>query len=296
MKYGQDATQIDSIETSLLHSIQTHPDMSWYLWCDSAFDAADDLQPPAPYSGFNMYDAAGLERIRPYAPWLMPFYSPGENTQTAIQRITPWIDHASGRPMLSFMASEHRAAADVAAHLRGFSWATAAKDERMLLRLADTRSVVTLANVLRPEQWGAITRPLAHWFIISREGLLEPLSVGSHLHVEGLASPIQLDDAQINAIASAAEPDGYLHHIATELPEILPADQHASSVYSEVVSAFELATRYAVNQLPDLLSLIKLSFATRGEALSDERLIFLLAGRDYKAGQLQQTLLQKGLP
>ncbi|MCB5206626.1 DUF4123 domain-containing protein [Methylovorus mays] len=278
-----------------MHAIQTHPGLNWYLWCDSAFDAADDLQPPAPYGGFNMYDAAGLERIRPYAPWLMPFYSPGENTQAAIQRITPWMDHASGRPMLSFMATVHRAA-DVAAHLREFSWATAAKDERMLLRLADTRSVVTLANVLRPEQWVAITRPLAHWFIISREGLLEPLSVGSHPDVESLASPIQLDDDQINAIASAAEPDGYLHHIATELPEILPPGQHASSVYSEVVRAVELATRYAVNQHPDLLSLIKLSFATRGEALSDERLIFLLAGRDYQAGQLQQTLLQKGLP
>lgn len=295
MKYGQDATQIDSITQSLLHSIQMHPDMSWYLWCDSAFDAADDLQPPAPYIGFNMYDAAGLERIRPYAPWLMPFYSPGENTQTAIQRITPWIDHASGRPMLSFMASEHRAA-DVAAHLREFSWAIAAKDERMLLRLADTRSVVTLANALRLEQWVAITRPLAHWLIISREGLLEPLSVGSHPDVENLSSPTQLDDDQINAIASAAEPDGYLHYIATELPEMLPSGQHASSVYSKVARAVELATRYAVNPLPDLLSLIKLSFSTHGEALGDERLTLLLAGQDYQPGQLQQALLQKGLP
>jgi hypothetical protein len=290
MKYGTDPIALDKTEQSLLQSIVQQPNTNWYLWIDSAFDVADDIPNRFAETGVNVYQNDQMVELQDLGPRIITVFEPGDNANKASQTLRPWLAHASGRPMLSLWASDHSAQA-IAKHILTWSWAQTPDNKKVLLRLADTRSAVSLLQTLQPEQWFGLTQPLGSWLYINRQGKVESLPVRPSTAVPDVKAaqpPIAFDAEQVQAMAFMAEPDALLHYVATEMPDVLPQGVLASKMHHYCAWVCELAQEHEVVPFADRLTLLVSACVTRGASLEDKANLSLLKDQQYSTGQLAQ--------
>ncbi|WP_431478974.1 hypothetical protein [Massilia eburnea] len=171
-------------------------------------------------------------------------------------------------------------------------WITAVDHQRMLLRLADTRTLAVLPQVLKPAQWAAISGSVAQWAIIDRLGNLAPLSVPQ---TEAARVPtIHLEHDQLAALLSSAEPDNVLSLLSDSMSDILPKDMSGSMRYETVADSCELARKYDVSNWSDIVSLAVAAFLSHGQTNQEESLAAYLAAKRWSVGDLGAGLVSEG--
>lgn len=285
MKYGTDRTPIDAAEHSFLQAIGQQQKTRWYLWIDSAFDIADETAACSAPSGVNVYQVDEMLALQPLGPRIVPVFSPGDDATTVRQRLRPWLEHCSGRPMLSLLASDHDEQV-LAQHMREWSWAQTPEQETVLLRLADTRSICMLRQVLTPPQWHGLTEPFLHWLYINRKGEVGPLIINPGDAPGATAPPLVLSEEQVQAMTLASEPDALLHHFATETPEVIPPDVLPSRMHFYLQEVLKLAHTHDVDHFSDRLTLLLSACATKGQSIKDRDNLVVLINRQHPRGQL----------
>lgn len=304
MKYGTDPIALQAAQDALLRQIGQQQNTHWYMWIDTAFDVADERHDRPVPDGLHVYQVDNMLDLQHMGPHLLSAYHPGDSAASVSQRLRPWLEHASGRPMFSLWASDWHAQ-DLAQHVRHWSWAQTPEQKTVLLRLADTRSVCSLHRHLRPVQWQALTRPLRSWLYIDRQGTVQTLPTGqpsaASAHLPGaqdtpvLPPSIVLDEEQIQAMVNTAEPDAMLHHVATQMPDLLPAPVQPSKMHAYATWVIATAQDKGIGPWADKLSLLLAACNSQGAVMKDPRLEKIFDYKAYVPGQLHQILEEKGL-
>lgn len=298
MKYGTDPLTVDTVTTELLNHIGQQRQTHWYMWIDMAFDVADERNHVPEPAGLNIYQVDNMRDLAHMAPHILMAYRPGDDQSTVKQRLLPWLTHASGRPMFSLWASDHTES-DLAKHMRHWSWAQTPEQQTVLLRLADTRSVCSLHAHLRPAQWQALTRQLRSWLYIDRQGAVKHLPVGMQTppadNAPALPESMVFDEAQLQAMATTAEPDAMLHYVCTHMPDQLPQGSLPSKMHAYTAWVLATAEEKGIQPWTDKLTLLLAACHTRGAVMKDPRFEKIFEHANYTPGQLHQTLREKGL-
>jgi hypothetical protein len=109
----------------------------------------------------------------------------------------------------------------LAAHLQRFTVFSDGAGDSYGLRIADCRVLNYLPQILRLEQWNALTNPIAHWQAHNRKGeaITFPFDK-KHLEfqLDTYVAPglFQLNEVQIEALMEAGEPDSLLANLDME--------------------------------------------------------------------------------
>jgi hypothetical protein len=283
--FAQDPTVLTGVSNTLAAMRSAQPELYWSALIDSAFDYPGAA--PAPYSAgaLNCYDAEAFEGLRQLAPCLVPL----PEDDHGVARLL-W--HCRERPMLSILASTAPPAALVEAWLP-LHWVHDDDNQRMLLRVADTRVVPVLARVLTPAQWAAWTASIAHWLIIDRSGQLVTCSLA-----EQSAAPetsIQLTRAQLDQMILAAEPDAIIDLLAQSMPDVLPATLPKSQLYGLIAESCALAHRCGVEVYSDIVALAVAACISEGRSNQNGRLPALLRAAQWAPGGLGELLLDEAI-
>lgn len=284
--YGQDPAKISAVQADLIAQAAGQPDLHWAALIDAAFDYPSANEAPYWIHGINCYGGAAYEGLGKAAPVLVPLDP--INDQTFLTRL---LRHCYDRPMISFLASriELKQLSELWDPLH---WVTAVDHQRMLLRLADTRTLAMLPRVLKPAQWAALSGPVAQWAIIDRLGNLASLAVAEADATKVQTIHFELD--QLAALLSAAEPDNVLSLLSDSMSDIFPKDMLGSMRYETVAESCELARKYEVSNWSDVVSLAVAAFLSQGQTNQEESLAAYLASKRWNVGDLGAGLVSEG--
>lgn len=285
--FGQDPANISKALLRLREAAQSQQGLYWAALIDAAFDYPNAEGAPYWRDSFNCYGSAAYEGLSKAAPMLMPI---DPNNDRVL--LTNLLRHCHDRPMISFLASRvplH----ELCKEWEPLHWITAIDQQRMLLRLADTRTLSVLPGILEPQQWSVIAGSVAEWMIFDRAGGLAPLVVPKPLN--GSPTKINLDQAQLGALLAAAEPDNVLSMISTTMSDILPTEMLNSERYSYIALSCEIAKKYEISNWTDVVSFSLAAFLSEGKSIHDEGVARFLKSKAWEDGGLGMALIAEGL-
>jgi len=259
-------------------------DLYWAALIDSAFDYPVNDNALYLQNGINCYDFDRYQALKDAAPWLVPIQD-----DVQLRRI---IKHCSGRPMLSFIAS-YEPLERLKATWEKVHWVHDADKTQMLLRIADTRSLPNIATILTPKQWAILTKLLAHWLYVNREGQLEALTLAD-ITVEA-DDDITLSQTQLNAITDSAEPDAVIDFLVDGMSDIIPDTLERSAFYKLIEQSCTLAKQHNVDTFSDQISIAVSACLTKGESNQNPLLGALLAKKTWDSGKLGEMIIAEGL-
>ncbi len=284
--FGQDPANVPAVLAEMTVLAQEQPDLRWAALIDSAFDYPSAEQTAYSNHARNCYDSATYDGLEKAAPMLVPIDPINDQAF-----LVPLLKHCNGRPMISFLAS-HIEVEELLESWRPLHWISAVDHQRMILRLADTRTLAALPNVLTPTQWAAISGHLARWVIINRTGTLTSLPLPEPNTLK--ASAIHLDQNQLSALLNVAEPDNILSLLSESMSEILPEEMSGSERHIMVSKSCDLARKFEIKNWPDLVSLSVAAFLTKGLTSRDEKLADYLTRKQWSPGDLGVSLVSEG--
>ena len=282
--FAQDPTAIAKAYQSLVILRAAQPELHWSALIDSAFDYPETDQAPYHADALNCYDAEIFEGLHNAAPCLLPL----PEDESSVTRVL-W--HCRGRPMLSIVASVAPPSALIKSWLP-LHWVYDDDDQRMLLRIADTRVAPVLARVLTPAQWAAWTARLAHWLIIDRAGQLTHCPLAEPDVTQDAS--LRLTRAQLDQLVHAAEPDAVIDLLAQGMPDILPATLPKSQLYAMVAESCALGHLCGVEGHSDIVALAVAACLSEGRSNRDPRLPGLLRAAQWASGELGEFLVNEG--
>lgn len=291
MYIAQDPVQAD-VAASLLAHFEAHPDTHWFALYDSGFDFGDAN---AKAMGINCYDEEPVKDLASVGPRLVRLWSPDPDVESTKSQIASWLTRCSGRPMLSFLASQ-ASPYDIAEHWARLHMALTKDREQFLLRIADTRTLPVLAKTFTPEQWRAWTQPLTRWLFIDRTGSLAALPMPEE-EVRPHAAPLVLADEQFDVFVESSEPDALIAFFDEQLSDLvpLPDEMRPSQWHGIVAASLELGREHGIDRLEDKVALVQVATMTDGAALVDERVLKMLDASVWQPGNMSEALLETGV-
>ena len=277
---------IPAVIDSFKEYVAAQPGLHWAILIDSAFDypaAGETLYAPG---SSNCYRFDAYEGLQEVAPLLLPISTDAAG-QELLKRV---LRHCNGRPMLSLVASR-LPCETLNERWQDLHWVTDADGQRMLLRVADTRILPALPQILEREQWSAFTSTLELWLYVNREGQLTPNVLAPK--DSGMCKEIRLTHAQLELMLQAAEPDAIADLIVENMPEIVPAGLKNSQFHSLVRETCVLAQNQQVQVFADVVSLSVAACLTEGESNRSAKLHRLLAEKDWVPSKLGQAIMDE---
>ncbi|MGW8393936.1 DUF4123 domain-containing protein [Pseudoduganella sp. HUAS MS19] len=284
--FGQDPANVSAVIAELYELANSKPELHWAALVDAAFDHPLAHESPYWSIGINCYDSVAYEGLTKAAPMLVPVDP--VNNQAFVSRL---LKHCYDRPMVSFIACQIELD-KLSESWRQLHWITAVDQQRMILRLADTRILLALPQTLKKNQWAAFAEPVAQWLIVNRTGDLAPLDLPAQDTAK--VSTIHLELEQLSALLSAAEPDNVLATLSDSMSDILPMDIRPSVRYEIVAQCCELASRFNISNWADVVSLSIAAFLTGGKTNHDEALLAFLNAKQWTPGDLGIRLVNDG--
>lgn len=285
--FGQDPINVPAVLAKMIELAQEQPDLRWAALIDAAFDYPSPNQAPYSSHGINCYGSAEYEGLEKAAPILLPIDP--VNDQAFLSQL---LRHCHDRPMISFLASRVELE-ELCKSWCPLHWITAVDHQRMILRLADTRTLAALPQVLTPAQWAAISGQLATWVIVDRTGAPASLPLpGSDLLK---VSAIHLEHNQLSTLLEVAEPDNILSLLSESMSDVLPKDMPGSARHIMVSKSCELARRFEISNWSDVVSLSVAAFLTKGFTTRDEQLADYLSQKQWTPGDLGSSLVSEEL-
>ncbi len=265
----------------------------WFGLVDGAFDhGTRPLTWHLPTTPIYKTDSPneGLVQVSPY---LVVLPAPGEAEFERHMR--QLLRHCSGRPMLSFVASNLDAEALCAQWQRCLTLQMPDDNKPYLVRFADTRVAPALASLPGQQLWLAMTQAVSQWLVVDRTAALLHLPINTvevaAKTAEASDAPIELTHEDLSHLLKCGQADSVINVIEDQLPELLP-EQQRSQFHSQVVLSCALAERYAVVSFPDVVALAVAIHLTKGQILNDAALVTLLAEKRWATGQLNDALVE----
>lgn len=283
--YAQNQTLIDTAADQLESHMSQHAACTWMALIDTAFDQDQTTPALGKFAAFNCYDFPDLEGMTQVAPYLieLPDTLP-QGLKTALRLL---LHHASGRPMLSFVAlPQGTTPLQVITHWHSLHWAHTSDNQKLLLRFADTRTLKQLPQILTPEQWAAWTSPLSAWYVVDRAGAIAPLPWPEGAIAPPPINQLDIDAAQLAAFIESSEPDVALQFLQEHLPDILPADMTGHDFYIQASDALDTARQYGIDQWGDQMALVAATLMSNGSLLKAPEMHLVLAKGEWKPGEL----------
>lgn len=268
--------------------MKAQPDLHWAALVDGAFDYPSTELAPYAATGINCYMLDAFEGLQAAAPWLMPLSSSDPDQQ----QLRKLLRHCKERPMLSFVASREPTMT-LKEGWANLHWICTADEQRMLLRMADTRILPMLPQVLTAAQWAAFTAPLEHWLLINREGQLVTCPLAAKDTTS--STKIELTQAQLDTLLQAAEADAVIDLFVENMPEIIPADIKKSQLYNLIDESCQLAQAYQIQTFSDTVSLAVAACLTSGESNKDPKLLALLGAGEWTPSKLGEAILDENI-
>lgn len=254
--------------------LDSHPDFQWAILVDTAFDHPDPLFYQR-HIHHNCYAFPELAALQPAAPCLISL----ANDEASLALLQRMLFHCSGRPMFSLLALTSKPEALVA-RWRPLHWVHSHDGQKLLLRMADTRTVACLPAVLTPAQQAAWLHGIHAWYYIDRQGQLASWQRPDFATTP--ASLMTLDESQFSALMAHTEADQAL----TALRAGIPDDYHGADYFRDASRALLLADQHGITSWSDRLALIGAACSPHGPWLAQGNLSRLLATYDGPAGTL----------
>lgn len=280
--FGQDQTDVDSVLAFWHDQHNLHRHTRWYALVDGAFDYG--TKPRGDLRGaVNCYEDEPVVGLSEVAPLLVPLVP-----QSAV--LADLLVHCSGRPMISLVASTGTAQ-DLMNAWRSAYWAYLPESQKMLVRFADTRVLAELPRILRADQWQTYCGPIAAWIIVSRTGQPDLLSRPKSI---AAARRLELDQQQLDALMSRAQPDAVLDFMQREMPGAISSALQPSAAYAHVAHTCAQAAAHDIESLVDIAVLATVTEGLDNEAPAMEAIQDVLKTRTWTTGNLGQALLDRG--
>jgi hypothetical protein len=157
---------------------------------------------------------------------------------------------------------------DLAAHLRHYVHFRDDSGQTYGLRIGDSRVMAYLPQVLAPEQWDAMTAPIAQWQIHDRKGQTHALALNdSRLHYAKPPQPLSLTSEQLARLSDESEPDALLYHIGKEPA---PGDTALESCYEAARNCIRHWKASGDTDRAVLIGFLRLLFSKGIEHRNDE--------------------------
>lgn len=286
--YAQDAVAVAAALRQLRELRNACPELHWAALIDSAFDYPAGAELPYTAGSINCYQGDAFAGLQKAAPWLMPLG--GGNDDEALLRSV--LRHCGARPMVSIVGC--RVPLDrLADHWRPLHRVRAVDEQRMLLRIADTRVLNVLPRILRPSQWAAYTAPLAHWLALDRTGKFIPLALAPQ--DTAADGTIALSQQQVDDMLLASQPDAVIDLLKDTMADIVPGDILHSDLYRMIHDSCTLAAKHGVQVFADTFALAVAACLTNGETNHRSEVRALLGAGQWRRGELGEELVQAGL-
>lgn len=271
--FAQNPTDLTVADT-LSALVESQPEQRWAILIDTAFDHPDPLFYQRDLH-HNCYAFPELVALQPAAPCLIPL----ANDKTSLAFLRYLLVHCSGRPMLSLLALTVEPEVLVA-QWRPLHWIHDPDGQKLLLRVADTRTVACMPAVLTPAQQAAWLHGIQTWYYIDRQGLLASWQLPDTATAP--ASQMTLDDSQFSALMAHTEADQAL----TTLRASIPDDYSGADYFRDASHALQLADQHGITSWSDRLVLIGVTCSPHGPWLVQGDLSRLLATHEGPPGTL----------
>jgi len=291
--YGQNFTSTDAVVEKLAPYLLNNPELHWAVLLDSAFDYESGAKPDVVGNQVNCYSGLDdLDDLAPVAPCLYPIdATPGG--RLVCEKL---LEHASGRPMLSIVASLKPLAALVEtwAPLHWLYAIEPGDKQRFALRFADTRTLPLLPEFLPPSDWQALRGPLAFWFVVDRAGALMALPAAP----DGTQASkrIAVDAKTLGKMVDRAMPDTLLQQMVERAFDHIDPQQPRLEVFKWMQDANALATENRISNMEDLGALAYCALLSDGAALKHGAVLELLRQKAYAPGGLDDALAALKMP
>lgn len=280
-----------SVELSnhAITSLQTRaPGGRWLALLDQAFDHGSSRPLRWPHPAEPIY--RGTDDIEAISPKLLALSAHAPDALA--QEISRLLRHCQGRPMLSFVQTTLDMR-DLAEAWQDIKWVHTEDGQRFLWRLADTRVLSSLPNVLQPHNWARMCKPLMAWHIVDRVGTLQALKMPPAVpeppvgvqptQTQKPLGAFQINDKELALLLDAAQPDVLINSLFERIPDVLPTGADRAKVHAWMRRACDLAAQHGLDATGDQLALAATACLTEGRVLDDQALAGVLAG--HRAGQ-----------
>jgi hypothetical protein len=195
---------------------------------------------------------------------------------------------AAKNPCLSWFASA-APIGELAAHLRRFHLVDLSENQKLLMRWYDTRNLAAWVQCLTDTQRALFFSGTANWSFADRFGRVQTLSSPSQLSAipaevptPYLKEPIQLDDAQLDTLMAAAEPQLIIDRLQDVIPDEVRALPYAV-LFDFVRNAASLARRARLKDLNRQVPIALIGLYTSGQAYARPEFQDLLATAEQLA-------------
>jgi hypothetical protein len=281
------------LHAQALMCLQTpSPGGRWFALLDQAFDHGSKRALRWLHPAETLYK--GTDDIEAISPKLLAMSS--DAPDALAQDITRLLRHCQGRPMLSFVQTTLDMR-DLAAAWQDIKWVHTEDGQRFLWRLADTRVLCSLPQVLQPHNWARMCKPLMAWHVVDRVGALPALKMPPAAP-DGAEPPqpheplgaFQINDKELALLLDAAQPDVLINTLFEHIPDVLPTGADQAKVHVWVRRACDLATQHGLEATDDQLALAATACLTEGQVLDDPALPCVLARHRPGQGSLADEL------
>lgn len=280
MYFALNTGALPDLAEQLALLVQGSPaDCRWFILFDRAFDHEQRQPLSWRHPVTPLYTEPQWAELSPTM-----LHLPRGNSADLKRDLLRVLRHASGRPMISLVQT-HAEADDLARSWRSIKWAQTSDGLRLLLRLADARTLLNLPDSLSPLNWARVAGMVSSWHVINRSGQLQALLTPDETlrRASWPDAPLMLTDTELNALTHAAQPDALIQALHEQLPESLPADVPPGQVHDWVRRAHDMAVTQGLDGSSDQLALAAAVCWTQGEVLHHPALPGLLADHTSRA-------------
>lgn len=283
--YAVDPFDMATITKMLLDSVTaTEGGGHWLALVDTAFDHESEglywkkaIMP--------VYHQGRLERFQHVSPVLIELdTSSDEVLATEVKRL---LRHCQGRPMLSFMHTSLPPQKLIEGWQKILEVQTE-DGQMLLLRFADTRTLPTLAQVLKDTAWPILRHGVEQWHYIDRDGNLQPLELpDAEQHIPS-GSP-KINDEALAEFSRLSLPDALVSAMREEFADLLP--QATAADYRKLSAVCELAEKNGIDGFPDIMGLAVVIYSYGDQLLKHQELAEWLGKQDWQEGQFMDALV-----
>lgn len=280
MYFAVDAASVPDITAKLVELFQTSPKANWTAVVDRAFDHG---RAPYTYPGFPeaLYACDELDALMEVSPLLIPL---GIGEPDALHDcLWDLVEHCSGRPMLSFVASP-KTAEELVPNWQKCTRVMTSDGQKMMLRFTDTRVLPSLQDTLDKDSWAALTHELDVWWYIDRAGNLA--SVKPAKTDQPSRFPILVDKREINRLLDWSFADAVIDAMSAD---IRPTTNKAA-FFNQIAAVCKFAREKEIEVFPDVVALGEFDTQEEGRGLSNPRLLKLVAERAWKPSEMMAAL------
>lgn len=270
------------LREGITERIGAAPEGHWYALIDRAFDHGGKPFSASPVSDYPVYHTGRLQALATVSPSLIEL--PTESQAQLRKFLGRLLLHCRGRPMLSFIQSEHSGNELVEAWQELLEVETA-DGQAFLLRFADIRVLPELNDCVTP-LWQRLAHVVTAWWIINRSGELAALPL---VKAQGESGKFRINEREFACLLASGLPDALADRLHEHFPDLL-AKRSGSANFRLLHRGCKLAGRHGIEAYPAQLALSVAFLYSDGKLLDDPQFESWMQQKPWLNGSLEAAL------